>query len=293
MRVPVTLAPAAALLLAVGLAGDATAGASHAGCTAFVDAVPFQATVPGTYCLRADLVLPTESTAVHAGADDVVIDCNGFSIRQAAPYVGTGVVVVGHRAVVRNCDLRGFHTGIYVYGTDTVVEHNTMRDLGGPGIYSQGARSRVVHNRILDVGLTSVGSATGLVAYGIADVSHNTVDGVRPLPDATYDDAAATGIYLYIGAGQVTGNRIRNLVSIGDGIERGIDAWGGEVQIARNHIDGREDRPDSWAIHCSGGSSPRVGDNVVTGFYRMLASGAGIAARSPGCLSLGPDTLVR
>jgi nitrous oxidase accessory protein NosD len=202
--------------------------------------------------------------------------------------LGTGITVTGDDTAVRNCAVRGFQQGIYVYGLRTRVEDNRLRDIGHHAIYSQGEGSRVTGNRIQDAGLAGNGSATAIVAYGIADVSHNTIDGVRPLPDG-YGNATATGIWLYISkGGHVTGNRIRGLASLGTtGTEYGIDAFGGVVQITRNHIDGAEFRDGSWAIRCSGGGSPGAGDNIVTGFYRWLGSGYGIAAVS-GCYGLGP-----
>jgi nitrous oxidase accessory protein NosD len=290
------LAVAASLAAAVLVAGlhasPAAAGPSHASCTGFIDSVPAQIITPGTWCLRANHSGSYQSgNSLQASGPGIVIDCNGFRLQNVGEKVGNGIVVTGDDAVVRNCEVRGFATGIYVYGLRTVVENNRLSDLGAAAIYSQGQGSRVIGNHIRDVGLTGNGSATAIVAYGIADVSHNFIDGVRPLANDS-GHATATGMWLYISQnGQVTGNRIRGLARVGaSGTIYGIDAFGGVHQITRNHIDGGEFIDGSWAIRCSGGGSPGAGDNIVTGFYRWLGTGYGIAATT-GCYGLGPTTV--
>lgn len=274
-------------------AAPASAGPSHASCSGFIDALPDAEIAAGTYCLRNDIdVAIVSGPALQLVGPGITLDCNGFTIRNTAgARGGMAIEAGGDDVVVRNCGVQGFGQGIYAKGQRTLVENNRLANLGAYAISSEGNDSRVIGNHIRDVGLDDVGGATAIQVYGVGEVSHNTIDGVRP--QALEDGfATVTGIFLSQADGPVTGNRIRGLDAPGTyGYVYGIDSWtnGTTVQITRNHIDGPELR-ESWAIRCEGFGG--AGENVVTGFYRWLddTQGFGIALVK-GCHGLGPQNV--
>jgi nitrous oxidase accessory protein NosD len=291
MRASLSVA-GATLLASAFAAGTASAGPSHATCAGFIDSLPASVTTPGTWCLRRDVSgsFP-QGSAIDVAASGVILDCNGFGLRNTTRHLGTAMEVSGDDNIVRNCDVRGFERGIFIKGLRTVVENNRLSDLGSWAIQSTGKGSRVTGNHIRDVALTGNGAGSAIEAFGIADVSHNFIDGVRPVPTEE-GNISSTGIFVQnSGYGQITGNRIRGLKSQGENsYVYGIDSVStvtATLQITRNHIDGPEFR-EGWAIRCQGVGG--AGDNIVTGYYRWLGTGYGVAATT-GCYGLGPTTV--
>jgi hypothetical protein len=81
---------------------------------------PVQLTVPGSYRLSSDLVVPAgASNGVLIESDDVTLDLNGFTVQGAGSK---------------------FTDGIGIWGTNVEVRKGTVRGFGRHGIFSVNAR---------------------------------------------------------------------------------------------------------------------------------------------------------
>jgi hypothetical protein len=216
-----------AAALGTGLSLPARAAESYGNCTGFIDTVPATITTPGTWCLRRDLNTAIMSgIAIHIAASSVTLDCNhfttdgfdgGFETQAYGVYAGDRLNVS-----IRNCNIRGFATGILLDGGSNgvapgfLVERNTLNGHTRTGIFVRGAGSTIRGNRVLDIGTGepldgSVGDRNiyGITAWNGVDVIDNTVKGIGiPIPS----EVGAYGIRtINNGAGSVIGNRIRRL----------------------------------------------------------------------------------
>ena len=120
---------AAALLLAGLLpVSPARSAESYDACTGFIDSVPATITTQGVWCLRKDLSTNIASgSAIAISVNNVTVDCNGFKLGGLAAgngSVANGIYAVNRQnATVRNCNIRGFFTGIdVVYDVGHVIE---------------------------------------------------------------------------------------------------------------------------------------------------------------------------
>src|SRR5262245_57018630 len=107
-----TLPTRHALIALAGLALAAPAHAETTQCTA-ITSVPYTITVPGIYCLIADLEYPSASgDAITIEANNVVIDLNGHKIGNLAAGLGTTAVGISaarrQNITIKNGTLRGF-----------------------------------------------------------------------------------------------------------------------------------------------------------------------------------------
>lgn len=225
----------AVLLLLPLLAPSAMASESYDSCTAFIGMHELPATItsPGIYCLRGDLEADQASDNVIAiAADDVTIDCNGYTLSGLAAGAGTtaqGIASNGtaSRATVRNCRVQGFYRGINLSGGSAhLVEHNQVERNTFMGIRSYAANSTVRNNRVFDNGSASLTYAYGVYAMG--DVSDNTVSGVVA--------KSPFGIVVYGDGGEVRGNTVQNLVPGVGGSASGIYAGHGKVALTGNRV---------------------------------------------------------
>jgi parallel beta-helix repeat protein len=190
VRLPAAYAPAVAL--ALGLAG-APARAETSVCTA-VASLPATLSVPGHYCLDADLSASGASTtAITVTASHVVLDCNDHRLSAAtAGNSGDGVwldaTAVG--TVVRNCRIEGFGYGI----------------ASGYSASPEARAAQLLGNRITRSGVS------GIFLYG----SGNLVEGNHVSDGQRNGDGNVTGIYLEnAGGDRTSGNVIRGNI-VGD-----------------------------------------------------------------------------
>jgi hypothetical protein len=273
--------------------GPARAGEGRDNCTGFIDSLPASITQSGTWCLRKSLSTQIASSGlITIWANNVTLDCNGYRIEHTDPANQSGAIQTdGDNQVVRRCDVRGFYQGVHLYGLGNVVEDNRFRQIGSLAIYVQGAGSVIRRNHVFEVGNHPFnnGNATAVVAYGSADVIDNVIDTVAPAPNVD-GVANATALYIYIsGSGQVSGNRIRNLVSQGTGYAVGIDSFGGIVYIRRNHLVGpAHDNFGTYSIRCNGGGEQFARDNIISGFVRASSPGT---ASVLGCYLMGGSNI--
>ena len=254
--------PLAGLLLLASAALaplPASAAESYDNCTGFVDALPAVISTQGTWCLRHDLSTAIASgAAITINANNVTLDCNHFKVGGLA--AGNGSDALGLYAhtrsniTVRNCSVRGFAEGLYLFGSGHVVEHNRFDNnlFRAIGVFGDG--NRIVDNLVVDTGgREGFANAVGIEAS--ASIIDNTVDGVFGVGANTYP----TGISLYSGSGHlVRGNQISDLLAAGAGVARGIFNEGaGGVAIDRNHITsvgfgGIGIDNDGGAVFCTG-----------------------------------------
>ena len=256
--------PFALLLLA--LAPTVHSAESYDGCAGFIDAVPATISTQGTWCLRKDL-----STAVASGAaitiatNNVTIDCNGFKLGGLGAGPGTlaSGVYADQRlnATVRNCAIRGFHTGVQLVGGNGgghLVEDNRIDQSTAIGLYVFGGGNLIQRNRILDTGGNEMGGANAIIAS--ADIRDNTIDGLWAL--------GADGIDAYGDGSEVRGNRLRNFSS---SVNRGIALFGQQQSAVDNRILGVAGGTAlGEAITAMSTGTSFCRDNLIAGFETGL-----------------------
>lgn len=255
------------------LTGSSLAPADAAdNCTGTISKLPAVITKSGVFCMKKNLATADPGiTAIDVQADNVTIDCNGFTLDGLAAGPATGSIAIGadgkrFNVTVRHCTIRGFQTGVFINasepGTGHLIEDNRVEQATGNGIYVLGNGSIVRRNVVVDmVGKAQFGRATGIVVLG--DAIDNVVDGITPPADAV--DFSAEGIYSG-GVGNlsgvgflVQGNRVRNLVTKGNGFARGITTAATGVSIRGNTVV-QPSMTTGQGIFCSIGGAARDND---------------------------------
>ncbi|MGH8029527.1 MAG: NosD domain-containing protein [Arenimonas sp.] len=246
---------ASVLAIALGVLQVAPAHAETTACTV-VASVPVTLSVPGHYCLTANLdASGASTTAITVSASNVVLDCNDHRLRAAtAGNTGAGVhleaTAVG--AVVRNCRIEDFYYGIssaysgspepraarlldnritranlhgiFLYGSGHLVEGNTISD---------GQRLTVGY----PTGIYLVGGTTGDYATGNV-IRGNTVQDFRPPgpSDGSYNLSIGISVAYQRGA-VVEDNTIHGLRSrTGGGAYGIVTASAREMVIQGNRV---------------------------------------------------------
>jgi len=189
-------------------------------CTA-ITTVPYKITAPGVYCLTGHLSLGrTSGRAILIGADDVVLDLNGWTLSglSAGPSTATTGIKAYQRKniTIRNGTIRGFYYGIFLQDLSpyTTSQGHLVEDIHAEkntfiGILIHGRDNTVRRNQVLDTG----GSVIRSDAYGIALAGsggralNNDITGTV----ATTDELAC-GLFIYLADGAVVeGNRIADV----------------------------------------------------------------------------------
>lgn len=259
--------------LSLLLPAPASAAQSYDNCAGFIDSLPATISTQGTWCLRRDLSLPSAgSTGLFLTANNITIDCNHYKLGGLSAGAGTsayGITASGKLNItVRNCNIRGFKYGIYLDGGGGhVVEDNGFDGNTVGALSVTGDGSVVRRNRVLNTGGSSI--ETG-VAFGIAagldvDVLDNTVSGVLPTPNGGgHGDAYG----ISAGTGSVSGNRVRSVVSLGNGYNYGIS-----INYDINTVLGRAIMRDNEVVGVGSGvglycfsDRDSAKDNVVSGY---------------------------
>jgi hypothetical protein len=275
----------------VGVVATARAAESYQNCTGFIDTLPATLSTQGTWCLRKDLsTAMTTGAAITLASNNITLDCNDFRI--TGLLAGPATRTIGIRSqdaprnlTVRNCTVRGFHTGIHLsyshfYPSESGGGHRVLDnrlDLNTTrGVRVVGLGSLIKGNLVLDTGGASQESTIiGINAtYGV-DVIDNTVSGLQP----ALANGSVHGIEAQWNSGTVRGNRVRGLVKKGTGTAVGIYAgtnMAGDYQyrpmIRDNDLLMEYDTAGSIGIGCLGNEAsqrPQTGrakDNVVVGF---------------------------
>jgi len=253
-----------ACLLLCSFAVPASAAQSFDACTGFIESVPTLVTTQGVWCLRKDLATAvTSGAAITIAANNVTIDCNGFKLGGlgAGPASQTAGVAATNRlnATVRNCAIRGFHTGVMLGGSGHLVEDNRIDQSLVTAINVAGDNNQVQRNRIFDTG-GGEGSPVAIMAE--ADVNENLVAGV-------VGSSATTGILLFGQGTEARGNRIRNVMPSQSG-SRGIVIAGGEHAVVDNRLLNPTymggPPPASTGIQHTGMGASYCRDNLISGY---------------------------
>jgi len=150
---------AVALLVPAAAAGKECGGAIACACGD---------SVRGTAVLGADLVGCTNGLRLKGAAE---LDCAGHAITGAVPGGNEGVVVEGTGAVVRDCTVSGFRTGIRVRGGGANrIEGNRLLANTRYGLELAVATSgnEILGNVVLDSGDEGIHVGTGADANVIA-----------------------------------------------------------------------------------------------------------------------------
>ena len=248
---------------------------SYDNCTGFIDSLPATLGTPGYWCMRKDLSTSMGSgNAINVAADDVTIDCNDFKLGGIAAGAATtaqGIAGSSRRNVtVRNCNIRGFATGLSLVGNnggDHLVEDNRFDGNTSTGLRVEGDASIIRRNTVVRTGgsvaASQAGYAQGIETYGRVDVLGNTI---RGLVTADGTVGYSTGIFAGSGVATLADNHISGLTSKGEGQATGIWAQG-SVLMRRNVISGSW-LLNSMGVYCDSGARARA--NVVTGFQVAL-----------------------
>lgn len=219
------------LLFALLLSGWATPSLAQSLCVE-VTSLPVTISVPGNYCLIGNQTVNMNSgNAITIAANDVVLDCLNFSIRNlatAANGSSNAINITNRNTVtVKNCRiLGGFTSGIWAYQNNAAANANYYINLvdnyiAGPfwyGILAYGSAIEIRNNRIYDVGGQLNGFAMGIRVAGsnvsgqprFHIVKDNLIAGTNsPYNNAygVYSDNSTAGIFIDNGiSGTSAGN---------------------------------------------------------------------------------------
>lgn len=268
---------AGVLLVAFSLTPmSARAAQSYDNCTGFIDSLPAVITTPGTWCLRKDLsTAMAVGKAIDVQANNITIDCNDFKLGGLAAGPGTdaaGISSQGVNTTVRRCNVRGFRIGVGIGsgGLGHVVEDNRFDGNTSKAIVVHGDSSVVRRNHVLTTGGSSIAPelfAIGIYAIGDVDILDNTISGVIPSTvDPNY--GTAYGIFTSTnGGGSISGNRVRGLVSVGDGLVSAIYNYdNGRIIMRGNTVVGTGSES---GFYCQNATA-HAKDNVILGFDNAL-----------------------
>jgi hypothetical protein len=260
------------LLAAAGLSLFAFTGLARAEafntCAGFIDSLPAVITTQGTWCLRQDVSTAiTAGYAIQVNTNNVTIDCNGFKVGGlAAGSTSNAYGIYAHtrqNITVRNCTVRGFYYGTYLFGSGHLVEDNRFDHSLWKGIGVFGEASRVLRNLVTDTG-GGDGVSVGTAIHASADVIGNNVYNV--FGDDALANTAGYGIVIYTGRGRVVReNNIAGLLSTGTGASRGIQVENATATVvARNNIS-RTGAGTSYGIEIQG-THGFCNDNTIYNF---------------------------
>jgi parallel beta-helix repeat protein len=220
------LALLAPLFVFAGLYAAPTAvlaAESYDNCAGFIDSLPATIGKQGVWCLRKDLSTALASgAAITVATNNVTVDCNDFKIGGLGAGDASqawGIFATDRQNItVRHCNIRGFRTGIDLYGgAGHLVEDNRLDNNLASGIEVQGDNNLIRRNRVFDTGGQQE-YGYGIVAIG-ADVINNIISGVFTAPAV---ESRPYGILAGGSGTAVQGNRIRGLIVSGPGPALGI-----------------------------------------------------------------------
>lgn len=236
-------------------------------CTGTITSLPATISTPGVWCLAGDLGTGLASgNAIRLATHHTTLDCQGFRISGLAAGPDTsavGVAVINKQGtVIRDCNIRGFHTGIAITGGQPghVVEDNRLDGATVRGILVDAPASTVRRNRVLDVGgsTSEPGAAWGIVATGQVDVVGNDVDGVDAL--LSDESAAGTGVLVQDDPlADIARNRIRRILGAGAGTGIGVRVLGGTGVVVRDNVIGDV----GIGVQCADADSVAVGNDIA------------------------------
>jgi nitrous oxidase accessory protein NosD len=264
----VCLAPVALLALACG-STPARAAESLDACVGYINSLPAVISTQGTWCMAGDLATGIASgKAIEVTTNNVTIDCNHFKLGGLAAGLGTNTFGIfaapRNNVTVRNCNVRGFLTGIALVGDGHLVENNRLDGNTGYSVYMFSDGGLVRDNLITNTGLgTAGGSPVGIYGGDGIDIIDNEIVNVTAAPGAS---TGADGIFISASLGAlIKGNRIRDVAgdpaTTGNAITVGAGSTA-TVSIRDNHLTLSTLR-GSYAINCVNPDYAIVRDNDI------------------------------
>ena len=222
LRAPRLLAAALFLVLLALAAWPRAARADTQMCTV-IDTLPATLAVPGHYCLDQDFAQSFSSAAaIEISADDVVLDCNDHVIRATNnANTVTGIYGTSQRSnvEVRNCTLDNAYVGIFFTGSSEPgavgnrIVGNAVLRARTVGIYVIGSNNLVEGNRVAQLSANVNGVGYGIFLYsplaqGVGNVIRgNHIGDVRPTPPG--DGNPIYGIKFFnVRSTEVSGNTV-------------------------------------------------------------------------------------
>ena len=265
-------------LLVVVAARPASAAESYDNCVGFIDALPATISTQGVWCLHHDVATAiTSGNAITIDANNVTLDCNGFKIGGLAGGPGTwarGVHVPFGRvnATVRNCSVRGFQYGLFLFGDRHLVERNRLDANTVIGIVSNGNGIVIRANAVNDTGgAPDERDATAIYAQGSGTrVVDNSIHGVVP---AGWPDGQKLPYGILIERGIAQGNRVTGLVQNGIQPAAGIIVGNDGRAIVRGNVTMQYASTVGMGIGVTPSATAICQDNVVQGYqYGITAA---------------------
>jgi hypothetical protein len=265
-------------LLAVFAWTKPASAESYHSCTGTISSLPTTITVPGVYCMNADLTNSTAgATLITINTNNVTIDCNGHQLTSTAGLGNTATGIYAYfrnNTTVRNCHIRGLKTGVWLVGNTgkgNVVEDNVFDGNTYTALVMNGDGSVARRNQVLNTGGSTVyATVYGIYSFNAVDLIDNTVSGVTA---RTGGGGSAYGIYTSNnGNNTVSGNRVRGVARDGAGSTYGIFIYGTGRQSVRDNDVLGNGAVGSTGLYCSTNST-HVQDNRVFGFAYGIAGG--------------------
>lgn len=147
------------LLVALALLLPTASLAETFNCTE-ITTLPTTISTPGTYCLNKNFSQNFGSqVAIYVATDDVVLDCNGHTVRDTATASDSDGIYAWadrNRVVIRNCVFDNFYYGIdFVSNTagarNNVIQDNSIVRARAAGIYVWGSGNLIEGNNVTEL----------------------------------------------------------------------------------------------------------------------------------------------
>jgi hypothetical protein len=255
-----------AVALAIAATTPARAAESYDNCKGFITSLPAVISTQGAWCLKGDLATTiTTGNAITITANNVVLDCNEFKLGGlgAGPSTfATGIHAPAQNTTIRNCNVRGFQTGVRLYGDGQLVEDNRLDGMVTVGIEVGGEGNVVRRNRIIATGGVST-IAVGISVSGSAEVRENLVSDVYAAQAGMSYGIAAT-----LTIGSISGNQVRNVYPAYLGTGAAIFTEANDVSrasIVGNDISNMAGSGDKGVV-CDSSGVEIFRDNAISGF---------------------------
>ena len=100
---------------------------------------------PGTWLLTQDLITSMDSLQILS--DDLILDCQGHTITGDGSPLSYGVIASGRQnIIIKNCTIKNFDVGIYLYQTNQSQLINNLITNNGKGIWLNDSSNNTVEN---------------------------------------------------------------------------------------------------------------------------------------------------
>jgi len=135
--------------------------------------------IPGETYVLSDNLISSSGTCLKIAADGITLDGNGHTITGAGSL--WGVDVRGTTGVtVKNTNISGFSTGIYVTASDTHIINNTLTNMSSSGIVVSNSCVATITGNTVNSNRTGIEAkySTGITIKG-NNADSNSQDGIN------------------------------------------------------------------------------------------------------------------